>query len=673
MFSSSVSLSTGNAVSTKKNTTLDDGLTFNCLAGDSGYSNLQETVSINGVSVTPSWKYTGANASTTELVATAGTTLPIASSGTDVSTGQYTPFTTETDTAVLFNSGKVYQAASAATGDPGANDIMLEAICQISANEASVVIAKGNMDGITPSYNLWIGSSYTKFQFNDAAGSVCEVSSYPNVNPGTWIVLHAFLDASDTAGTGCRLFINGISAGYSSHTAISTLSGGKLTIGARSDFTLKYDKNIAYVAQYDRAGWFAGGADNTTQWTAFAEERMAKLAGVYPQLAKGQAKPSLQQRNTAATLDRYVNKATGERRLFTVGYGWMRLCEWKEATGGEYLKGFLAESQITNILLGSESLIYWSKLTAGDTYDSNIIATPDGQNNGDKLIALDTTPGIEHGFRQAITLVAAGYTYSMFLKKGYRDIVYLRDATIANCIAYFNLNTGTVGTVGAGVGLANIEPYGNDWYRCSITLTGTAASHNFDVGATDTDGATTYTATSNAGEFYMFGGQVEATSYPSSYIYTSTSTASRNGDELQYLCNGNITDSATRETKILANRTSNSTLNCYIAEYGNASNRNILYLGSGEVARHYNTSAGAFQAENISSVDILDKEIHSIVASTKTDSFKLKIDSETVIEDTSGTPSLLSGTSMYIGNSLYNNLQPGMLIGAIKHYSKQRL
>jgi hypothetical protein len=42
--------------------------------------------------------------------------------------------------------------------------------------------------------------------------------------------------------------------------------------------------------------------------------------------------------------------------------------------------------------------------------------------------------------------------------------------------ANFNLTTGTLGTVGAGVDNATIEDYGNGWFRCSLTSTSLTTS-----------------------------------------------------------------------------------------------------------------------------------------------------------------------------------------------------
>jgi hypothetical protein len=104
----------------------------------------------------------------------------------------------------------------------------------------------------------------------------------------------------------------------------------------------------------------------------------------------------------------------------------------------------------------------------------------------------------------------------------------------ANISTWFDVEDGVVGTVGAG-STAQIEDFGNDWYRCSISFTSAfTGSRNFILYLTTGNN----TATANiVGGAYIFGAQLEAGAYPTSYIPTTTATVTRNADVIN---RGNI-------------------------------------------------------------------------------------------------------------------------------------
>jgi hypothetical protein len=62
------------------------------------------------------------------------------------------------------------------------------------------------------------------------------------------------------------------------------------------------------------------------------------------------------------------------------------------------------------------------------------------------------------------------YTFSVYAKKGNSDwlLLYNIATGTGNDLCWFDLNSGTLGTVASGV-TAIITPVGNGWYRCSVT------------------------------------------------------------------------------------------------------------------------------------------------------------------------------------------------------------
>jgi hypothetical protein len=209
-------------------------------------------------------------------------------------------------------------------------------------------------------------------------------------------------------------------------------------------------------------------------------------------------------------------------------------------TGGG-CPSILLEPQRTNLLTYSEQFdnAYWAKL--GATVTANNIASPSGILNADRIF--ETATNNNHGFYQNKTL-SLGTTYAMscYVKKGNRNYCGLQFwYNITNgAIAFFNLDNGTLVyefSEGSGYSVSNskIEDVGNGWYRLSAT---------FQVGITDSYPGLVMASTQwSTGVSYsntylgdsskyidVWGFQLEAGAYPTSYIPTTTATVTRNAD-----------------------------------------------------------------------------------------------------------------------------------------------
>jgi hypothetical protein len=99
----------------------------------------------------------------------------------------------------------------------------------------------------------------------------------------------------------------------------------------------------------------------------------------------------------------------------------------------------------------------------------------------------------------------------------------------------FNLTTGIVeSTLGIGITSANIQNYGNGWYRCSITSTSTSSGTSvafavFNAAFTDGNINPIFTGNGTDGVL-IYGAQFEAGSYVSSYIPTLGASVTRSAD-----------------------------------------------------------------------------------------------------------------------------------------------
>ena len=197
--------------------------------------------------------------------------------------------------------------------------------------------------------------------------------------------------------------------------------------------------------------------------------------------------------------------------------------------GGGGCPSLLLEKQSTNLALYSEQFddASWTKARA--TITANATTSPDGTTNADKFI--ENTANDSHAVLSAISNTSGQqYTVAIYAKAGERNwfLIYVGGGPAQG--KFFNLSNGTLGSVlGNAPNDSSIIDAGNGWYRCSITYTATDASSDVTFQLATSDGTNVYTGNGTSGLF-VWGIQVEQSSYPTSYIPTTSSSATRVAD-----------------------------------------------------------------------------------------------------------------------------------------------
>jgi hypothetical protein len=199
-----------------------------------------------------------------------------------------------------------------------------------------------------------------------------------------------------------------------------------------------------------------------------------------------------------------------------------------DSSGVMRLAGLLLEAAGTNLVTYSEQFdnSIWLKSLISTSAD-NIIA-PDNSLTADLLTTTNT--GTRTISRENFILPAAGtYTFSVFAKSGSTQWIELRasnyDTTLSS--AYFNINDGFVGNSVTSAS-ASIQKLPNGWVRCSLTFSTTTILTGFlRILFATGDGILNITTGST---LYLWGAQVEAGSYATSYIPTIDSTVTRSAD-----------------------------------------------------------------------------------------------------------------------------------------------
>lgn len=308
-------------------------------------------------------------------------------------------------------------------------------------------------------------------------------------------------------------------------------------------------------------------------------------------------------------------------------------------------KGGLIEEQRTNLVPYSEQIndASWG-FTTNITISANAATAPDGATTADLMYPTASSTVCETGKSLGSVNTSLIYTNSFFLKasgKTWARILSIR----GDFGAWFNLSNGTVGTTLSG-STATIQNVGNGWYRCSVTR-GT----DFGTGYTFirvTDGDNTSAITKNGTDgILVWGAQSEQGSFSTSYIPTTTASATRSADVMQITGSDfsgfwNTSEgSFAVEYDRLANNSSGLS-GGYPTTLAAASSNNdwIILAGSiapspvGEVLAVYSSTSQAYFSAGSSPLAGVTAKM---AACYKANDFAASLNGSTVSTDTSGT------------------------------------
>lgn len=202
----------------------------------------------------------------------------------------------------------------------------------------------------------------------------------------------------------------------------------------------------------------------------------------------------------------------------------------------------LVEPQRTNIATWSEDIAQALPTYGGGSITANNTTAPNGVQTADKF-TVDTSTGTHYFYNSYTVTNGQSYTTSIFLKKGTGRYFLYRILTSLNAFRYgvtIDLETGTIlssDTMGTPTGTASkIEDYGNGWYRVSLTINGVGTLlatllETSNTGTPTLDPFLDYSYAGNGTDtYYLWGMQIEAGSYATSYIPTTSASVTRNGD-----------------------------------------------------------------------------------------------------------------------------------------------
>ena len=194
------------------------------------------------------------------------------------------------------------------------------------------------------------------------------------------------------------------------------------------------------------------------------------------------------------------------------------------ASNATYYDGYTSVKAEENLVTYSQEFNNAVWIKAQSAITANNIDAPDGTQTADKLRGTVTGTSTPYVMIQSSEVINISNGTTLFLsihaKAGEFDFLFIQHNHEGGGYpkTYFNLSTGTIGTVGSGH-TASIISVGNGWYRCSITF-----SRNVGfplIGTSSTDGVESSTTNGTDG-IYIWGAQLEKRASLTAYTPTTT-------------------------------------------------------------------------------------------------------------------------------------------------------
>jgi hypothetical protein len=501
---------------------MQDDRTFSVNFRDNGISNVDTSLTINGITKTPTLAYIGGQANPDGWPAYRGhgEILSLAGSGANPTYNNGSPCLGFRDDSVKFNTGKYFLGSSTTVGDVTGEDVVSALLFRYGGTAQGWA---GKRTTAPLRGWLWYATSTSgqiRFYIYDDAGSNFVGTAGAELVEGVTYLAMAFVNRSEASANGAVIYINAVSEG------VADMSGGTdatcvqaMFLGATETGTLQADDNLLGFWQWQQDDWHQEGAAGPAEWSTVAQEFFYKIAGVYPQIARGTAIPNVVSRDDAAYIDKY-NPGTGEIELYRVGANWPRLCRRRDENG-DVFSGYLSEQTSTQELLQSDNYNTSWTVRGSASVTSNDAASPEPGTLADKFEDI--------GARAADDIYqnVAGLTNDGEIAIG----VWVKRISTSNTL---NLVNG-IGGESDGHWTIDLSALPDRWVRLTRDSTYITVVNEFVADSSGNCGLWFY-ATGGSIDFHCWNSQLEdnGTYYVSSDIVSTTIATERVKDQLQY-------------------------------------------------------------------------------------------------------------------------------------------
>jgi hypothetical protein len=310
--------------------------------------------------------------------------------------------------------------------------------------------------------------------------------------------------------------------------------------------------------------------------------------------------------------------------------------------------GFLVEESRTNLTNYSEEFdnAYWSK--AGGSITANTVISPNGTLTGDKFVE-DATAGLKVLVRTLTVVDATTYTASFYAKANGRSRFRIRFGTSGSAGTFlgsveFDLLSGTI-----IAGTGTITPVGNGWYRCASSVVASGTSLGVALFLIDTGSNVSYTGNGFDG-IYIWGAQLEAGAFATSYIATVASQVTRAADAAS-MTGTNFSSwfnnaEGTIYTDAVANGLTGANM---IAAITDGTTNNVIqhFYASGNILRAGVITSGT-TVSDLSLGSVSANIVYKMASAYQVNNYALSVNSGTATTDTNGVLPIVN--TIGIGN-----------------------
>ena len=314
-------------------------------------------------------------------------------------------------------------------------------------------------------------------------------------------------------------------------------------------------------------------------------------------------------------------------------------------------KGLLIEESRTNLIEYSEDIsgARWSQAA---NFETNVVVAPDGELSGDRIYQNDA---IDYQSRNVGFDLVSGveYVYSIYAKDD--NLGYVRINIAGGSEIDYDLTNGTFDKLGNTSSIVSdfsgdMQYVGGGWYRCiykfTSAYTGYTTARHVAINANGTvqgDGRS---------GFYIWGAQLEAGSFPTSYIKASGASATRSADNAS-ITGENFSSWYRQDEGSIYSEASTSDFRSsyprFMINDGTANNRIVTSFFGQQGLRVQSNGNDYINVSNAVSSD--NRNYHKRAIALKKDSFSFYTDGESVLSNSMGEMPMSVNTFAF-----YNNL-----------------
>jgi hypothetical protein len=497
-------------------------------------------------------------------------------------------------------------------------------------------------DGTTTANKL-IPSNATQLHKTDQSSSIsggitCGVSVY--AKQAEFRYLQVSIDGNDGNGAYANFDLQAGTVTQSALLGTGTLISATIQSAGNSYYRIAVVGNRASGANVARL-YIGPIPAGTTGWATFTTPNGTD--GVY--IWGGQVEPVTYQTSPRAYIP------TTSSAVYNPRY------DYNPSVTPATPNGMLIEESRSNLQIYSQDFTNAAWVKVNTTVSSGLVS-PDGITISQ--LAVPTTTSGNHEVYGGTKASTTNMAFSVYVKPAGYTKIALREDYISGQYAAFdcsgNSGAGSVLSQTAGVG-GTITSVGNGWYKISMASTITTTGQGLGIYILDagyTSGAVTsynYAGNGTSG-FYLFGAQVEAGSFPTSYIPTTSSSVTRVADVVKLastastVANANAGSAIAQTTKweysgdsaryLLASSTSRGLL------FSNSSSTQISSTNGTTVLSATIPASGTFTGNAVRSGISWSASGRSIVANggtVATDSTNLSTGTTTYLGGATSTPS----------------------------------